>query len=452
MKLELFDYIDRTLSLVEGHKNVLNQVAVSLESFFTDSLFINDHFLNVNYRIKTSDSLREKILRHNLYLVYSTPEKLIENLSDLIGFRIECRFIMDEEKIYRDIVNLFNIEDEGGYYSTPLNSSILLKLDDKQPQMQKNGFEIYKIDGKYIKEDVKVNFELQIKSMVNVFWGDIDHRVLYKNFNYMLTEDFFKDIMSSIKESLAMIDRQLMLVYNHLNDVDSSNLDNNKSQFKALLSKIIHDIYIIKVRQELGFVVDFKKSTDVIVEYIFSKENGSDNIDNYGDNFIKVLNKINEISKNEITFDNYIEFGREINIEDDFESKLAKIILKVINKDFKWNLFFKILFEIEEGNNAQNFEELIHFLRIRFCDGVHKELNAKNIEPSYKEEMMEYIRECILELFSRSTDIELINLCKLESLNKSIKKVLDKVDSYDDWLNFKKELYNKIMKYCVVYK
>ena len=237
MKLELFDYINSTLDLIEAKKNTLNQIAESLESFFTDSLFINDHFLNVNYRIKSSDSLREKILRHNLYLIYTTPMELIENLSDLIGFRIECRFIMDEEKIYKDILNLFNIEYKGGYYSNPLNSSILLKLDDKQPQIQKNGFEIYKIDGKYIKEDVKVNFELQIKSMVNVFWGDIDHRVLYKNFNYMLTEDFFKDIMSSIKESLVMIDKQLMLVYNHLNNVDSSNLDNNKNQFKALLSK-----------------------------------------------------------------------------------------------------------------------------------------------------------------------------------------------------------------------
>lgn len=452
MKLELFDYIDRTLQIVDENKDALNKVAESLESFFTDSLFINDHFLNVNYRIKSSDSLREKILRHNLYLVYNSPDELIENLSDLIGFRIECRFILDEDRIYKDIFDLFNIEEEGGYYSNPLNSSILLKLDDKQPQIQKNGFEIYKLDGKYIKDDVTVNFELQIKSMVNVFWGDIDHRVLYKNFNYVLTEDFFKDIMSSIKESLAMIDRQLMLIYNHLNKVDSSNPDNDKNQFKALMSKIIHDIYIIKVRQELGFVVDFKKSTDVIVEYVFSKEEDSYNNDNYGDNFIRVLNRINEISNNEITLDNYIEFEREIYIEDDFERRLGNILLNVINKDFKWNLFFKILFEIEEGNNAENFEELIHFLRVRFCDGIEKELNSKNLESSYKKEIMSYIREFILELFNRTTDIELIDLCKLESLNNTIRKVLDKVQSYNDWLILKTELHNKIMKYCVVYK
>ena len=94
----------------------------------------------------------------------------------------------------------------------------------------------------------------------------------------------------------------------------------------------------------------------------------------------------------------------------------------MINKDFKWNLFFKILFDIEEGSNAENFEEIIHFLRVKFCDGVQKEIETKKIESYYKEEMMSYIRECILELFTVSTNIELINLCKLESLNMSIRK------------------------------
>ncbi len=114
--------------------------------------FIKDHFLNVNYRIKSKESLKEKILRYNFYIKYKTPENLVRNLSDLIGFRIECRFIEDEVKIYNDIVKLFDKKEEGGYYSNPLNSSIMLKLDEKQPQRQKNGFEIYKIDGKYKKK------------------------------------------------------------------------------------------------------------------------------------------------------------------------------------------------------------------------------------------------------------------------------------------------------------
>lgn len=444
MKLELFNFIDKTLELIESNSDELNRVASELENFFTNSFFINDHFLNVNYRIKSPDSLKEKILRHNLYLIYDSPQDLIDNLSDLIGFRIECRFMMDEKKIYNDIIKLFNIKENDGYYSNPLNSSIMLNLEENQPQIQKNGFEIYKIDGKYDKNGVTVNFELQIKSMVNVFWGDIDHRVLYKNFNYMLTEDFFRDIMSSIKDNLGMIDRQLMLVYNHLNSVDASNTATKKSQLKALLSKIIHDIYIVKVRQELGFVVDFKKSTDVIVDYIFMKS-GDDISSSYSNNFIRIINRLNEIHKGEIKFEDYIYFDRDISFNNTFTQKLAESILEVINKDFKWNLFFKILFDIEEEDNATDFEGFMNFLKSRLTEGIIESLEGKNISDDQKTQIVSCISEYIIECFTMDKDIDLINSCNIRSLNTHIRKELDSIDVYEDWLFIKADLYKSLM-------
>lgn len=446
MKLELFNFIDKTFDLIESNSDDLNRVAAELENFFTNSFFINDHFLNVNYRIKTPESLKEKILRHNLYLIYDSPEELVDNLSDLIGFRIECRFMMDERKIYKDIIKLFNIKDNNGYYSNPLNSSIMLNLDEKQPQIQKNGFEIYKIDGKYDKDGIVVNFELQIKSMVNVFWGDIDHRVLYKNFNYMLTEDFFRDIMSSIKDNLSMIDRQLMLVYNHLNDMDASNTTTKKSQLKSLLSKIIHDIYIVKVRQELGFVIDFKKSTDVIVDYIFMKS-GDEISANYSNNFIRIINRLNEISKNEIAFEDYIYFDRDLYFDDTMTQKLSNAVLKVINRDFKWNLFFKILFDIEEEDNATDFEGFLNFLKSRLTEGIIDRIEGKHISKDQKNEILNFISECIIECFIKHTNIDLINGCNIEALNAHIKRTIDGIYNYEDWLLTKPSLYESIINY-----
>lgn len=423
MKLEFFEYIEKVLKLIENQSDVLNKAADELENFFTNSFFINDHFLNVNYRIKSPESLKEKILRHNLYLTFSTPEELVENLSDLIGFRIECRFISDEQKIYKEIMSLFSIKESDGYFSNPLNSNISLRLDEKQPQIQKNGFEIYKIDGRYIKENVRVNFELQIKSMVNVFWGDIDHRVLYKNFNYMLTEDFFKDIMSSIKDSLGMIDRQLMLVYNHLNDMDASNIHTKKSQLKALLSKMIHDLYIVKVRQELGLVIDFKKSTDVIVDYIFMRS-GDELSDSYSSYFIKIINRLNEVALNDVSFDAYIEFDRQIYLEDDFSKDIQRILLNVINKDFKWNLFFKILFEIEEGTNAENFERFIIFIRDRLLNGLEVLILENSILENEREQTLSKLKDHIILRFEDNMTIDMINSCSLKILESELRSLL----------------------------
>ncbi|HZH93068.1 MAG TPA: (p)ppGpp synthetase [Tissierellaceae bacterium] len=445
MKLELFDFIDQTLFLIEDKSDELNRVAGELEKFFNDSLFIKDHFLNVNYRIKSSESLKEKILRHNFYLKYETPQMLVEDLSDLIGFRIECRFIEDEAKIYEDIVKLFNRREEGGYYSNPLNGSISLLLDEKQPQIQKNGFEIYKIDGKYSKDGVVVNFELQIKSMVNVFWGDIDHRVLYKNFNYMLTEDFFRDIMSSIKDNLTMIDRQLMLIYNHLSSMDASSTPAKRAQMKGLLSKIIHDIYIVKVRNEVGFVLDFKKSTDVIVNFVFMRvEDGNGS---YSENFLRVMNRLNDIGRSDIDFNNYIEFEREIGYNDQFSRKFGNRILQVINKDFRWNLFFKIISEIEEGTNTEDFEGFMHYLRYRYREVVQRSMEGMKLQDSERSDIEDCLLMYIYESFHPEASIDFINNCTIATLGDKLLHLIGPLNSYEDWLRNREPIREAIVEF-----
>lgn len=446
MKLELFDFIDDTLSLIDKNIDSLESVSKQLEKFFHNSLCLKDHFLNVNSRIKSKESLREKILRYNFYIKYENPEKLLDNLSDLIGIRIECRFIEDEKKIYRDIVKLFSVEEEDGYYGNPLNAAIKLKIDEEQPQVQKNGFKIYKIDGRYLKNGVKFNFELQIKSLVNVFWGDIDHRILYKNFNYMLVEDFFVDIMSSIKDSLTMIDRQLMVVYNHLNEMDSSDVANKRVQLKSLLSKIIHDIYISKVKEDLGFVIDFKKQTDVIVNYIFMKDEPDQSV-NYSENFLRVLNRLNQISNETLDFNKYIDFERKIFYSDEFTRKIGSKILNVINRDFKWNLFFKIIFEIEEKNKAEDFEGFVIYLRYIFHKSIMDGIEDKNFPQEHREEIVHCILDSIADNFNDEIDINYINECSILKLNKKISQLLKDIDSYDTWLENKESIVEKVLNH-----
>lgn len=445
MKLELFDFIDTTLSLIEDKSDELNRVASELEKFFNDSLFIKDHFLNVNYRIKSAESLKEKILRHNFYLKYKNPEELVNSLSDLIGFRIECRFIEDEGKIYNDIVKLFDIEKDKGYYSNFLNESISLYLAEKQPQIQKNGFEIYKIDGRYSKDDVIVNFELQIKSMVNVFWGDIDHRVLYKNFNYMLTEDFFRDIMSSIKDNLTMIDRQLELIYNHLSSMDSSSSLSKRNQLKSLLSKTIHDIYIVKVRQEVGFVLDFKKSTDTIVNFIFTRVD--DGNGSYSENFLRVLNKLNVIGKRNVDFNSYIEFEKNMKYASEFSKKIGIQIMGVLNRDFRWNLFFKIINEIEEGTKIENYEAFLHYLETSYLLIVNNSMEGMKLTVDQQNNIKHYLMNNIAESFCVETSIDFVSNCKMEELSEDLLHLMGPLNQYDEWLENKEKFKEIILNY-----
>lgn len=35
--------------------------------------------------------------------------------------------------------------------------------------------------------------------MVNNFWGEIEHKIIYKNYNMILGDKFYKNILNSIK-------------------------------------------------------------------------------------------------------------------------------------------------------------------------------------------------------------------------------------------------------------
>ena len=48
-----------------------------------------------------------------------------------------------------------------------------------------------------------------------------------------------------------------------------------------------------------------------------------------------------------MNFNSQIEFEREVKFEDKFCDTVGTSILKSINSDFQWNLFFRILFQIE---------------------------------------------------------------------------------------------------------
>lgn len=433
MKLEIFDFIDRTVAMVEDMKEDLDESNRELEYFFREKFLSYDSILNISSRVKTSNSLKEKIFRNNFYLLYKTPEELIKNLSDLIGLRIECRFIEDEDDVYKKVLKEFNIPAEDDYYHTEDNPCIQLKLDGKQPQIQKNGFKIYKIDGKYIRKDMTIKFELQIKSLVNVFWGEAEHKVLYKNYKYLLSEDLFRDIMYSLKENLQMVDKQLMILYNHLKELDESDIHKRKEQLEAILSKIIYDIYSDKTKEEFGIVLDYRKSCDILVSYVLKQHEQSEPM-NYDKVYLKVLSRLYQLRESDMDLNDYIRFEREINFQDQFSRKIGEAILEIINKDFKWNLFFKILFMIEPGSNADEFEKFILFLRDRFLNNLKlsEGLNSR-FNDEEKQEITMYIMDLIADTFIAKREIEFINDDNINCMNKKINVTLKKVMNYDMW-------------------
>lgn len=431
MKLQLFNFIDETLSCLGSNYDLLLDASREISNFFRKEFQEEEGFVNISYRVKSRSSVKEKIVRNNYYLDRMSPEETLFQMQDLIGIRIECRFNKDEVDMYNKIKEIFCVYIDNDYNTNQIERRIFLKLSDKQPMVQKNGFRIYKIDGLYkTKDNRKLNFELQIKSIVNVFWGEIDHKVLYKNYNYMVTENFFRDILGSIRTNLIMIDTQLMLLYNHVESMDSQDYEDNKKQLKVLLSKIIHDVFNTKVRDELGIVINFKNNTDVIVDYLFMKCVKQKEL-SYGEQFIKLLNKITSISDMEMDLESYITFDRPPIYVDSFTRSVGESLINVINEDLFWNMFFKIIFIIEDGSKAESFEEFLYFLRYKFSLVFIDVFKDKKIDYNIQREVEDILLKKVADNFDENLSVEyILDLSPkyIEDTIKSIEDILEKND------------------------
>lgn len=443
MKLELFKYIDDVLDLFEYHRQELVSINKEVRNYFSDVLKDDERALNLSTRIKTPQSLREKLIRRNYYIKYPTPFEGFKKVPDLIGLRIECRFIKDEKEIYQKIIDEFRIYCGKGYYASNINKNIRLNLEDIQPQVLNNGFKIYKLDGIYKNSKTSYSFELQIKSLVNLFWGEIDHKILYKNYNYMIVEDFFRDIMHSIIDNLFMVDKQLMILYDHVTNSDASGKDPAEKQLKVLLSKIIHDVFINKIYGELGFVFNIKVSTDIIVDFIFMKlKKNKEN--SYGEDFISLINRINEISTLDMNLEEYINVDEKPKFYDSFTRNIGNLILASLNKDFEWNIFFKIITTIDKESDNQIFEDFIHFVRYQYTLLILNLFENFDLSEDDKRDIENFILNLVIDKFKNNTTLEFLMVKSINKINFILESLkFSEIEGKEDL----KELFKKEYKF-----
>ena len=174
-KLNVFDYIEQAAAALDANLVGFTHAADKLTEFLTMRLGDIDATIGVTSRIKTRDSLKEKILRNNLYRD-APADKIVFMMHDIIGVKIECRFFKDEQYLYEKIREVFDVAVGDGMYCPSDKKAVRLNLDSPQPERQKNGYSIYRIDGNVTYAGETYNFELQIKSLVNSFWSEIDRK------------------------------------------------------------------------------------------------------------------------------------------------------------------------------------------------------------------------------------------------------------------------------------
>lgn len=449
MRLKVFDMIDESLALLEANHSYYLAVEQELRQII-HTLFKgkDEYIVDLNSRVKSKESLREKIIRNRFYMECFQAQDVLDDLSDLIGLTIECRFIEEEHKALMHLRKCLPLQDEKGYSYCEEFPQFHLECNSQQPQIQKNGFAIYRIDGCYCKDGQRVNFELQIKALVHSFWGEIEHKLVYKNTNFYVYDEFMKDLLASINANLTITDRQLNIVYNQMRDLSQNNNGINEVSFEKQISKAINDLFAKKMNESLGFTLNIKSTSTILGHYIFIKDIRYDGGNN--DRISTLFHTFKKLNHMHIDFENEIEIDENFSSPDIFIHTLGKYLLTIINKDYDWFVFFKMLFAVEPGNDMQDFCLFLSVIKNYLVDNYW--LNTSFIKlPLQEGELLH--KECAAILAESLVEIGTIKIIydeQMVQINKAfvlfVEELEQRVLSYKDFMQYRDAYFGEWMK------
>lgn len=439
MRLELFELLDETCDILHNNHEIYLDAEVRIIQCLK-SLFVEkeESIVEISSRIKNADSLREKVIRNKLYHDLHTGKEIIDNLHDLIGITIKCQFINEEKQLYDLVCKQFKCKGDNGLYYNDKFPNIFVDLSMTQPQPQKNGYSVYRIDGHCYVGENKVNFELQLKAMVYTFWSEIEHKVVYKNNHYSLNNEFMSEMLSSIRHSLSSIDNQLNIIYNQMQYQSFKERTLDDKAIKTVIAKSINDLFIDKIKDSIGFTINFKKACDLLSEFLYKRTI----IDSLEDSdseiaFAKLRRMIDSVKNRSIDFETPIHFNSNIETDDRFVSIMSKAFLLFMNSDFEWYVFFKMLFELLPNSDTKDFIFFINLYRDHF---ITDEI-FDNVLSVYDSDVAKVIIDDILsEVALTLVDVSDIAILHEDKCNKIANEIEEFtrifiIDSktYDEW-------------------
>ncbi len=454
MRLELFDVLDEACDVLTKRRDDFIEAEVRIMQCLKSVLTATeDSIIELSSRIKSPISLREKMIRNKLYLDMNSGEEVIDSLHDVVGVTIKCQFIKEEKHLYERIHSVFHIQAEHGLYYNDKFPNIFFDLDMPQPQLQKNGYEVYRIDGHCQIGGKKVNFELQIKAIVFTFWSEIEHKIVYKNNNYSLNNEFIRQLLNSLRMSLHSIDSQLNIIYNEMQQIQMKNRTLDEHTMKQVIAKSINDIFIDKIQESIGFTINFKNECDLLSHYLYHCQQVSKQEDQSV--YVNIANRLEEIKFEKLDFESPILFDDEIYSEDRFTQIISSAFLWYMHSDFEWYVFFRMLFVLMPESNDTNFKLFVSLYRDRFAkDSIYRSLQIHFEEPEIQEIINELLATIAISLVEIGNS-SILHEEKLDGLVPYITKFCDvfayEITDYAAWTKYQVNLMHELKDLIISY-
>lgn len=452
-------------SLKDDLIDILENNAKEHNLVLENSVYKEIYLFDTYERVKKPESLKQKLMNKNI-ITDINGENIDEvkaeilKIDDLIGIKILTNLSDDRNKV----IDLLIEKSE----KLKQKSIVLNRHIKNMPVIMKNGRYIYKIKGVY-REQYK--FELQVKSKIDSVWGDLEHNLFYKDYDFNYIKENNKDIMNNIGNLLEQIEKLLFSIryskvkFNENNELMNikHSIDNKyseyvlnqfgtKSKFEEHLYRIcsiyknmeineenIFDIDKLRDVDDMNFnhkdiknnlVMNFEKFKNDNVHIIMLEIILSGIIDN--DNYEEVV-KI--IFRYLVQF-NIIESFNQLNMERQ-DSVVEGILMKIIN-----------IIESDELENVNsdfilnvNLTKKYIYIKNKLDDLMDEEYLTESILEEddddiwTKDEVNDMINKLILNYILGNTSLKLDNEIKMNLkclINKLIKIIEKEVAKYQE--------------------
>ncbi len=345
-KEHLKNYLkDQTQEIEKILSKHLEEYSCNYKLLLNNSVYDKIPLFEITSRVKSEDSLYYKLIDKNKVFdfpsednLYSSKNQNIDSkileIKDLIGIKILTNLSCDCDKVFKLL-------------KEKQNESVKIDFSKKMPEIMKNGLEIYKTEATYKIEDKSLNFELQIKSKFDSSWGDLEHNLFYKDYDYYHLKENNHKLMIEIGKNLKNLENMMKTIRDSKTDFSiNSDLNNFKEKINNIFSeqytvffgnlKFIEDnikrLYFLYKHYNIDL-----KSNDKLKEYF---DENYDNSEILMSNYISMKNKDLKVCSLENIFMNSSISGND-------KVKIEKFI--------KGNLFFNFeqLKEKKEKENNQ---------------------------------------------------------------------------------------------------
>lgn len=186
-------YYRCALMEVETKFNVLNEQFSKLEDY--------NPIETIKKRIKTPESIAEKLERRGLSFTFENVER---EINDIAGIRVICPFISDIYALVDCFLKLDGITllDKKDYIKTPKgNGYRSLHLIVGIPVTLQDAKRMMKV-------------EIQLRTIAMDFWASLDHRLSYKKeMDPAITKQLHQELIACSDES-ARLDERMEAVRN----------------------------------------------------------------------------------------------------------------------------------------------------------------------------------------------------------------------------------------------